>query len=172
MEIGVFIPIGSNGWLISTTSPQYKPSFALNRDTTLNAEASLLFELVIPQGAEVVGTYQADFYAGTAAVTRNVFGAGHGWYVGAGLDQAGVTWVVRRVLDRHELYGPYPDVPGLETAVRVTNDGSRLLFLLNHNAEPVEVTARAAGVELLTGERITEGQTLTVGAGGVMVTRQ
>jgi pyrimidine oxygenase len=38
MEIGVFIPIGSNGWLISTTSPQYKPSFALNKQVTLNAE--------------------------------------------------------------------------------------------------------------------------------------
>ena len=30
MELGVFIPIGNNGWLISTTSPQYKPSFDLN----------------------------------------------------------------------------------------------------------------------------------------------
>ncbi len=38
MEIGVFIPIGSNGWLVSTTSPQYKPSFDLNLRTTLNAE--------------------------------------------------------------------------------------------------------------------------------------
>ena len=38
MDLGVFIPIGSNGWLISTTSPQYKPSFALNRDTVLKAE--------------------------------------------------------------------------------------------------------------------------------------
>ena len=38
MEIGVFIPIGSNGWLVSTTSPQYRPSFELNRQVTLNAE--------------------------------------------------------------------------------------------------------------------------------------
>jgi pyrimidine oxygenase len=38
MDLGVFIPIGSNGWLISTTSPQYKPSFALNRDVVLLAE--------------------------------------------------------------------------------------------------------------------------------------
>ena len=38
MDLGVFIPIGSNGWLISTTSPRYKPSFALNRDTVLKAE--------------------------------------------------------------------------------------------------------------------------------------
>jgi pyrimidine oxygenase len=38
MEIGVFIPIGSNGWLISTTSPRYRPSFELNKQVTLNAE--------------------------------------------------------------------------------------------------------------------------------------
>ena len=38
MEIGVFIPIGNNGWLISSTSPQYMPSFALNRTITQRAE--------------------------------------------------------------------------------------------------------------------------------------
>jgi pyrimidine oxygenase len=38
MDIGVFIPIGSNGWLISTTSPQYKPSFELNKEVTQRAE--------------------------------------------------------------------------------------------------------------------------------------
>jgi pyrimidine oxygenase len=38
MEIGVFIPIGNNGWLISTTSPQYKPSFELNREIVHRAE--------------------------------------------------------------------------------------------------------------------------------------
>ena len=38
MEIGVFIPIGNNGWLISSTSPQYTPSFDLNREIVLRAE--------------------------------------------------------------------------------------------------------------------------------------
>jgi pyrimidine oxygenase len=38
MQIGVFIPIGNNGWLISSTSPQYKPSFDLNREVTQKAE--------------------------------------------------------------------------------------------------------------------------------------
>ncbi|MBE9607134.1 pyrimidine utilization protein A [Acetobacteraceae bacterium H6797] len=38
MKIGVFLPIGNNGWLISTTSPQYMPSFDLNREVTLKAE--------------------------------------------------------------------------------------------------------------------------------------
>ena len=38
MQLGVFIPIGNNGWLISTTSPQYKPSFDLNRTVVEKAE--------------------------------------------------------------------------------------------------------------------------------------
>lgn len=38
MEIGVFIPIGNNGWLISATSPQYKPSFELNKTIVQKAE--------------------------------------------------------------------------------------------------------------------------------------
>jgi len=38
MDVGVFIPIGNNGWLISTTSPQYKPSFDLNKAVVQKAE--------------------------------------------------------------------------------------------------------------------------------------
>src|SRR3984885_3988461 len=38
MEIGVFIPIGNNGWLLSENAPQYKPTFELNKEITLRAE--------------------------------------------------------------------------------------------------------------------------------------
>lgn len=138
----------------------------------VDVASRLLFELVIPQGAQTVGTYLADFYAGTAAVTRNAFGAGFGWYVAAGLDCAGVSWVVRRVLDRHGLSGPYAEVADLETAVRVAPDGTRSLFLLNHRAEPVEVTAQAGGVDLLTGDTIRPGQPLRLEPYGVVVLRQ
>ncbi|MEV4627268.1 beta-galactosidase [Micromonospora sp. NPDC049523] len=141
-------------------------------DGPLDVESRLLFELVIPQGAEVVGRYRADFYAGTPAVTRNSFGAGHGWYVAAGLDQAGVSWVVRQALVRHDLLGPYPDVPDLESAVRVTADGTRLLFLLNHRDEPVELTARTGGVDLLTGDRVEAGRPLRLPPVGVVVLRE
>ena len=39
MDIGIFIPIGSNGWLISTTSPQYKPSYDFNLEVVQKAES-------------------------------------------------------------------------------------------------------------------------------------
>jgi pyrimidine oxygenase len=39
MDIGVFIPINNNGWLISENAPQYMPSFDLNKTVTQKAEA-------------------------------------------------------------------------------------------------------------------------------------
>jgi pyrimidine oxygenase len=47
MQLGVFIPIGNNGWLISTTSPQYKPSFDLNRTVVEKAEG-FGFDFALP----------------------------------------------------------------------------------------------------------------------------
>jgi pyrimidine oxygenase len=38
VNVGVFIPIGNNGWLISSTAPQYMPSFDLNKEIVLKAE--------------------------------------------------------------------------------------------------------------------------------------
>lgn len=38
MDMGVFIPIGNNGWLISETAPQYMPTFELNKQVVQKAE--------------------------------------------------------------------------------------------------------------------------------------
>ena len=38
MDIGVFIPINNNGWIISANSPQYMPSFELNKTVVQKAE--------------------------------------------------------------------------------------------------------------------------------------
>lgn len=132
------------------------------------AEGRLVFDLVQPEGAEVVGTYGADFYAGTPAVTRNPFGAGEAWYLGTRLDQAGLGHVLRRVLDRHGLVGPYADAVGLEHAVREV-EGRRYDFLLHHGDEPVEVVAHADGRDLLTGRVVARGETLRFAPTDVVV---
>ncbi|MET9384187.1 beta-galactosidase [Streptomyces sp. NPDC002928] len=134
-------------------------------------EARLVFEIVQLRGAQAVGTYGLDFYAGTPAVTRNAFGAGEGWYVATALDQPGVDRIVRRVLSRHDLIGPYADQPALETATRVTPDGTLLLFLLNHAPVPAHLTAHTTATDLLTGKRIERGEPLTLDPLGVAVLR-
>ncbi|MGA5356196.1 beta-galactosidase [Streptomyces purpurascens] len=135
----------------------------------LGTEARLVFEIVQPRGAAPVATYGTDFYAGTPAVTRNPYGDGEGWYVATALDQPGVDEVVRRILTRHDLLGPYADHPAVETATRVAPDGTRLLFLLNHAPEPAHLTAHATATDLLTGKRVDQGEPLVLDPLGVAI---
>ncbi|MFJ5727645.1 beta-galactosidase [Streptomyces paradoxus] len=137
----------------------------------LGTQARLVFEIVRPRGAEPVATYGTDFYAGTPAVTRNPFGAhdGEAWYVATALDQPGVDEVVRRILTRHDLLGPYAGHPAVETATRVAPDGTRLLFLLNHAPEPARLTAHATATDLLTGKRLDQGEPLVLDPLGVAI---
>ncbi|MEU0897971.1 beta-galactosidase [Streptomyces massasporeus] len=135
----------------------------------LGTEARLVFEIVLPRGAEPVATYGTDFYAGTPAVTRNRYGDGEGWYVATALDQPGVGEVVRRILTRHDLLGPYADHPAVETATRVAPDGTRLLFLLNHSPEPAHLTAHTTATDLLTGKRVDQGEPLVLEPSGVAI---
>ena len=81
MEAGVFIPIGNNGWLISTSSPQYKPSFDLNREIVQRAEHyGLEFALSMIKlrgfgGNSAFWDYNLESFtlmAGLAAVTHRI----------------------------------------------------------------------------------------------------
>ncbi|MGW4387544.1 beta-galactosidase [Streptomyces sp. NPDC004685] len=139
----------------------------------LRSPARLVFELVVPRGAEPVATYTSDFYEGTPAVTRNRFGerGGEGWYVATQLDDAGTDRVVCQVLSRHGLVGPYAEVAGVETATRVAVDGTRLLFLLNHTSVEVELTVQESATDVLTGKVYAPGEPLTLDPLGVCVLR-
>ncbi|HWO67511.1 MAG TPA: beta-galactosidase, partial [Umezawaea sp.] len=131
-----------------------------------------VFEVVVPEpSTEVVGTYGADFYAGTPAVTRAARGRGSAWYVGTLLDDDGVAAVVRSVLDEHGLVGPLADVPDVEVAERVTADGVRHLFLLNHSGSGVTVPCPADGVDLLGGGAWAAGDELELAPTAVVLLR-
>lgn len=39
LELGVFLPIGNNGFMVSTTAPQYAPSFEMNKEIAVLAES-------------------------------------------------------------------------------------------------------------------------------------
>ncbi|MGM7678322.1 beta-galactosidase [Microbacterium sp. A94] len=133
--------------------------------------AELVFELLTPLGAEVVGAYGADFYAGTPAVTRrDVPGGGQAWYVGTGLDDAGLAWIIDTILARHGLVGPYAGIADLEVSVRDNGD-ERTTFLLNHATTDVEVAAHIGGTDVLTGRNISAGEPLRLKPTDVLIIR-
>lgn len=137
-----------------------------------SADSRSVFEILVPEGAEVAGTYGDDFYAGRPAVTRrSATSGGSAWYVGTLLDQDGISAVLRAVIAEHGLLGPYADEPELEFAVR-TGEAGRISFLLNHADTPVTVAAHAAGTDLLTGAVFTAGDPLTLAPKDVVVLRE
>ena len=81
VKLGVFIPIGSRGWLISTTSPATRPTFDLNRTVVQQAEHyGLDFALSMikmrgfggPSGYWDENLESFTLMAGIAAVTRRI----------------------------------------------------------------------------------------------------
>ncbi|WAP51511.1 beta-galactosidase trimerization domain-containing protein [Arthrobacter sp. ATA002] len=135
-------------------------------------EARSVFEILVAEEAEVIGTYGDDFYAGRAAVTRKPYPAGgEAWYVGTLLDQDGISSILRSVLAGHGLMGPYADEPELEFAVRAHGE-VRTAFLLNHADTPVTVPVHAPGTDLLTGRVLTAGEPLTLAPKDVVVLRE
>jgi beta-galactosidase len=134
----------------------------------VRSEASFVFDLVIPQGAEPVGSYTQDFYAGTPAVTRNEIGDGSAWYVGACLDQRGVDWVIRHALAEQGLLGVFADVPDLEHTTRAI-DGRRYEFVLNHSGAELEVDSPFSGTDILSGRVVNVGEPLRLAVNGVAV---
>lgn len=136
------------------------------------AKSHSVFEVLVAEGAEIVGSYGDDFYAGRAAVTRKASaGGGSAWYIGTLLELDGLTTILRAVLAEHSLIGPYADEAELEFSVR-EGAGGRISFLLNHADAVVSVKAHASGIDLLTDNAITAGDSITIEAKGVVVLRE
>jgi pyrimidine oxygenase len=81
MKVGVFLPIGSRGWLISTTSPKTMPSFDLNRTVAQRAEfygldfALSMIKLRGYDGPSEYWVHNLESFtlmAGLAAVTKRI----------------------------------------------------------------------------------------------------
>lgn len=81
MDLGVFIPIANNGWIASKNSPQYLPSFELNKAIVQKAEG-YGFEFALSMvrflgfgGATKYWDYSLESFslmAGLAAVTTKI----------------------------------------------------------------------------------------------------
>jgi pyrimidine oxygenase len=81
VELGVFIPVGNNGWIISKNSPQYKPTFELNKKVAQLAE-SIGFERIFSMAKWKGFGGEVEFWkhslesialmSGLAAVTKNI----------------------------------------------------------------------------------------------------
>jgi beta-galactosidase len=118
-------------------------------------------------GASVLAQYTTGPVAGSPAVTRNAFGGGAAYYVGANLETHGLDELLEGILEEAELVAVVDAGPDVEVVRR--SDGERSwLFVINHSAAEARLTV--AGVELISGDTV--AGTLRVPAGRVAVVRE
>ncbi|MCX7854946.1 MAG: beta-galactosidase trimerization domain-containing protein, partial [Anaerolineae bacterium] len=132
---------------------------------TGSAPVSLWMEVLQPTGARPLAVYEEDFYARKPAATIADVGRGRAIYVGvlAGPEFYGplMDWLLPPLGVRPPLETP----AGVEAKVRVGPRG-RVLFLLNHNDRPVQVSLPAPATDLVTGEHWEGGE---IGARAVRI---
>ncbi|RRJ66870.1 beta-galactosidase [Paenibacillus oralis] len=130
-------------------------------------ECGLLCDLIHAEGAEVLAEYGSDFYKGMPVLTVNRFGNGRAYYVASSPEASFLQGLLKNLCEEKGIE-PLLEAPaGVETARRV-KDGKAYLFLLNHNAEDVQVDIGAdVKKELLSGDTLTG--TVTVPGRGVLI---
>ena len=120
-------------------------------------------ELLRVKDAEILATYESDFYAGSAAVTRKQYGKGVAYYFGCRVASSDMQQFFANILNEagvatRELYG-------VEYHLRVAEDKTYEFFLNYTSCE--QVLEGVSGTELLTGTSV-EG-TLTMATGDVAI---
>lgn len=136
---------------------------------TTDAEANVFMELLIPEGAEVLASYEHYNWKDYAAVTKNHYGKGTAVYLGCMTDNGTLKAVMQDVLREQKV-----DLSEYSYPIIVrkgTNDfGKKVKYFLNYSAEAKKVPyTYEDGVELLSGRRIAAQEMLEIPAWGVKI---
>lgn len=130
--------------------------------------ASMLCDLLHAEGAEVLATYEQDFYQGMPVLTKNAFGKGFGYYVATCSSDAFYREYLGEICKEAGI-APLMDTPDtIEVTKRVNQNGS-FLFLLNHGETAYETALPFAGTDLLTEKSYEAGDTLMLEKKGVAI---
>lgn len=118
--------------------------------------------------AKVLGTYESDYYEGTAAVTVNDYEGGKAYYVAARIDYDKLGCIMEQMIsDAGIAMKKLPD--GVQYHARYADDGTVYGFYLN-NTESTQTVSDVCGTDILSGADISG--TLTLDRYGVSIVRQ
>jgi len=110
----------------------------------------LVAESVHATGATILAAFTTGLQAGSAAITRNRFGAGEAWYVATQPDHDALAAVVEALVSAS---GVRPVVGDLPAGVEAARRGD-LVTLINHGDDPALVAV--SGTDAETGAAVAQ----------------
>ena len=132
------------------------------KDADEKAEAKVFMELLMPQEAEVLASYDHYNWKEYAAITKNHYGKGTAIYIGCMTDNNTLKAVLTEALNSAEVEIPEYSWPVIVR--KGTNDlGKCVRYILNYSAEEQNVVYHGTdGTELFSEESVQDGESITV----------
>ena len=132
------------------------------KDSDEKAEAKVFMELLMPQEAEVLASYDHYNWKEYAAITKNHYGKGTAIYIGCMTDDNTLKAVLTEALNSAEVEIPEYSWPVIVR--KGSNDLNKCVrYILNYSAEEQNVIYHGAnGTELFSEESVQDGDTVTV----------
>ena len=136
------------------------------------AEAKVFMELLMPQEAEVLASYDHYNWKEYAAITKNHYGKGTAIYIGCMTDDNTLKAVITEALNSAEVEILEYNWPVIVR--KGTNDlGKCVRYILNYSAEEQKVVYHGAdGTELFSGDAVQDGETIIVSPWNVKIVEE
>ena len=136
-------------------------------------EAKVFMELLSPEGAQVLASYDHYNWNRYAAVTRNHCEKGYAYHIGCMTDESFLKKVFLRALGdagiTRETECEFP----LVVRKSVNNLGKTVRFYLNYSGqEQAEVPVCGGGKDLLSGEQVKADEKITIPAWGLRIVEE
>ncbi len=136
-------------------------------------EAKVFMELLIPEGAQVLASYDHYNWNRYAAVTRNHCEKGYAYHIGCMTDESFLKKVFLRALGdagiTRETECEFP----LVVRKSVNDLGKTVRFYLNYSGqEQAEVPVCGGGKDLLSGEQVKADEKITIPAWGLRIVEE
>lgn len=141
-------------------------------NTDVPATAKVFMELLMPQEAEVLASYDHYNWKEYAAITKNHYEKGTAIYIGCMTDDNTLKAVITEALKSAEVELPEYRWPVIVR--KGTNDlGKCVRYILNYSAEKQKVSYYGKnGTELLSGESVQDGESITVSPWNVKIVEE
>ena len=139
--------------------------------TVGGAKARYWMELLKPDTAKAVDSYEHQYWGGYAAVTRNEYGKGHAWYLGTYLPESKLKeYLKQAAADAGISLQAYAFPLILRTCE--TPDGNCLRFIFNYSRETIRTVLEWNGYDLLSDRDYHAGEQAELKDWGVMILKE
>ena len=118
---------------------------------------NLLCDLMHLEGAQMLASYDENFYAGMPAITKNQYGKGFTYYIGTNMDQEGIDKVLKMATHQADIHPVVDEPTALEVVCRKTEDSTHY-YIFNFKETDIVIPEQFVGfTDLLTGKKVESG---------------